>query len=223
MYVDRDSIYRCERVTSVAEQVAGEVARTQFGRAMKELGVELILANSPQAKGRVERTNGTLQDRLVKGMRLAGIKDLEAANKYLEGVYLPDHNRRFTVKAGSEADVHRGIPRELERILSWAEKRQVQRDWTVLWEGRWFQIGREHQGLNLVGQAVEIRRLRDDRIVLLKGEQALRWKELPGRPMKAHPKPKPKAAATRVVKRPSADHPWKRYGGTAREARKGRQ
>jgi transposase len=221
LYVDRDSIYRCERVTSVAEQVAGEVARTQFGRAMKELGVELILANSPQAKGRVERTNGTLQDRLVKGMRLAGIKDLEAANKYLEGVYLPDHNRRFTVKAGSEADVHRGIPRELERILSWAEKRQVQRDWTVLWEGRWFQIGREHQGLNLVGQAVEIRRLRDDRILVLKGEQALRWKELPGRPMKAHPKPK--AAAPRVVKRPSADHPWKRYGGTAREARKGRR
>lgn len=220
LYVDRDSIYRCERERSVAEQVAGEEAQTQFGRAMKELGVELILANSPQAKGRVERTNGTLQDRLVKGMRLAGIKDLEAANEYLEEVYLPEHNRRFTVKAASEADVHRGMPRELERILSWAEKRQVQRDWTVVWEGRWFQIGREHQGLNLVGQAVEIRRLRDERIVLLKGGQTLKWKELPGRPTKAHPKPK--AEVVRVVKGPAANHPWKRYGGTARAARKRR-
>ncbi len=211
LYVDRDSIYRCERERSVAEEVAGEEARTQFGRAMKELGVELILANSPQAKGRVERTNGTLQDRLVKGLRLAGIKDLEGANEYLEAVYLPDHNRRFMVKAMSEADVHRGMPRELERILSWAEKRQVQRDWTVVWEGRWFQIGREHQGLNLVGQAVEVRRLRDDRIVLLKGEQILRWKELPGRPPRVQAKAP--GAVKREVKPPAADHPWKRFGG----------
>ena len=211
LYVDRDSIYRCERETSVAEQVAGEEARTQFGRAMKELGVELILANSPQAKGRVERANGTLQDRLVKALRLAGIKDLEAANEYLERVYLPDHNRRFTVKAASEADVHRSMPRELERILSWAEQRQVQRDWTVVWEGRWFQIGREHQGLNLVGQAVEIRRLRDDRIVLLKGEQTLRWKELPGRPVRGQKARR--EVVERVAREPGAEHPWRRFGG----------
>lgn len=211
LYVDRDSIYRCEREQSVAEQVAGEAPRTQFGRAMKELGVELILANSPQAKGRVERMNGTLQDRLVKGMRLAGIKDLAGANEYLEKVYLPDHNRRFTVKAASEADVHRGKPRELERILSWAETRRVQRDWTVVWSGRWFQIGREHQGMNLVGQEVEVRRLRDDRIVLLKGGQTLKWKELPGRPARV---PKVVPVAKVSVKRcPSEKHPWKRFGG----------
>ncbi len=73
LYVDRDSIYRCERAPDLAEQLAGKEARTQFGRAMEKLGVELILANSPQAKGRVERMNGLLQDRLVKELRLAGI------------------------------------------------------------------------------------------------------------------------------------------------------
>src|SRR5262249_4563486 len=70
LYVDRDSIYRCERVATVAEQIANQEPQTQFGRAMEQLGVELILANSPQAKGRVERRNGLLQDRLVKALRL---------------------------------------------------------------------------------------------------------------------------------------------------------
>lgn len=210
LYVDRDSIYRCAREPSVGEQVAGEEARTQFGRAMRELGVELILANSPQAKGRVERMNGVLQDRLVKEMRLAGIKDLEVANEYLEKVYLPEHNRRFRVKAASEGDVHGEKPRELEWILSWAETRRVQRDWTVVWEGRWFQIGKEHQGLNLVGQTVEVRRLRDDRIVLLKGGQRLRWKELAGRPERAATvRVVSKAEVRRETGRP---HPWKRFG-----------
>ena len=84
LYVDRDSIYRCEGVGSVAEQLAGKEPQTQFGRAMEQLGVELILANSPQAKGRVERMNGVLQDRLVKALRLAGISDMESANRFLE-------------------------------------------------------------------------------------------------------------------------------------------
>jgi len=97
LYVDRDSIYRCERVATVAEQIAGEEPQTQFGRAMKQLGVELILANSPQAKGRVERRNGLLQDRLVKEMRLAGIKDLEKANAFLEEEFLPALNGKFNV------------------------------------------------------------------------------------------------------------------------------
>jgi hypothetical protein len=93
--VDRDSIYRCEGLGSVAEQLAGKDPRTQFGRAMEPLRVELILANSPQAKGRVERMNGVLQDRLVKALRLAGIRDLESANRFLDEEFWPAFNRRF--------------------------------------------------------------------------------------------------------------------------------
>ena len=89
LYVDRDSIYRCERLASVEEQIAGEEPQTHFGRAMEQLGIELILANSPQAKGRVERCNGVLQDRLVKELRLAGISDIDAANDFLAKKFLP--------------------------------------------------------------------------------------------------------------------------------------
>ena len=126
LYVDRDSIYRCEGQASVAEQLAGPERQTQFGRAMAQLGVELILAHSPQAKGRVERMNGVLQDRLVKALRLAGISDLEGANRFLEETYLGEFNWRFGRVAASPLDAHRGIPRNLDEVLSWEEERVVQ-------------------------------------------------------------------------------------------------
>lgn len=104
VYVDRDSIYRCERVATVQEQIAGEEPQTQFGLAMERLGVRLILANSPQAKGRVERRNGLLQDRLVKELRLAGISDLASANGFLEKKFLPALNARFRVEPRSAVE-----------------------------------------------------------------------------------------------------------------------
>ncbi len=112
LYVDRDSIYRCEGLGNVAEQLAGKAPQTQFGRAMEQLGVDLILAHSPQAKGRVERMNGVLQDRLVKALRLAEISDLESANRFLAKEFLPAFNRRFNVVAASLADGHQAVPRE---------------------------------------------------------------------------------------------------------------
>jgi hypothetical protein len=116
LYADRDSIYRCEREPTLAEQLSGTEPQTQFGRAMGRLGVEIILAYSPQAKGRVERCNGTLQDRLVKALRLAGISDLERANEFLEREFLPAFNRRFSVQAASAADLHRKAPANLAEI-----------------------------------------------------------------------------------------------------------
>lgn len=94
LYADRDSIYQCDRAPTVAEQLARIEPKTQFGRAMERLGVTLIPAYSPQAKGRVERCHGTLQDRLVKALRLGAISDLEAANEFLEREFLPEFNRR---------------------------------------------------------------------------------------------------------------------------------
>lgn len=140
LYVDRDSIYRCEGEPSVAEQLAGKAPQTQFGRAMEPLGVELILAHSPQAKGRVERMNGTLQDRLVKELRLAGISDLERANRFLEGKYLRAFHRQFGRAAASPLDVHRGVPRNLDEVLSWEAERVVQGDWTVTCAGKRYQL-----------------------------------------------------------------------------------
>ena len=216
LYVDRDSIYRTERELSVAEQLAGEKPLTQFGRAMKQLGVKIELAYSPQAKGRVERRNGLLQDRLVKELRLAGISELETANRFLEATFLPEINRRFWVQPAQGADAHRPVPRDLAEVLSWEEARVVQRDWTVAWEGRWFQIESGHEGLGLVGRSVIVRELRNGAMQLMWKQQKLRYRELAQRPARAAPaKPLPKDKAQT---KPEAGHPWRQFGsGVGRE------
>ena len=212
LYVDRDSIYRCEGLGSIAEQIAGQAPETQFGRAMKQLGVELIRANSPQAKGRVERMNGVLQDRLVKALRLAGIKDLESANAYLAKAYLPEHNRKFRYEPASVTDAHQAEPRNLKEVLSWESERVVQRDWTVACGGKWYQLDKQHEALSLARKRVIVRTLRDGRVQLERGGVKLRWKELTGRPVRA--KAKPEVQAVQAVKavvarKPAANHPWR--------------
>lgn len=211
LYVDRDSIYRCEGLGSVADQLAGKAPQTQFGRAMEQLGVELILAQSPQAKGRVERMNGVLQDRLVKALRLAGIKDLESANRFLEEKFLPAFNRRFAREAASPVDVHRAVPRNLDEVLSWEEPRVVQGDWTVACAGQWYQLDRQHEALSLVRRKVIVRTLRDGRVQLVYRGKKLKWRALPGRPARVSRPAKPVKA--RVISVPAPDHPWRRLGG----------
>jgi len=216
LYVDRDSIYRTERELSVAEQLAGEKPLTQFGRAMKQLGVKIELAYSPQAKGRVERRNGLFQDRLVKEMRLAGINDLEQGNRFLEETFLPELNRRFWVKPAQEADAHQPVPRDLAEVLSWEEERVVQRDWTVAWQGRWFQIESGHEALCLVKRSVIVRELRNGTVQLQWEKQKLKHRELAQRPVRAlRPKPLRKVAPKT---KPEAAHPWRQFGsGVGRE------
>jgi transposase len=208
LYVDRDSIYRCEGQSSVADQLAGRERQTQFGRAMGQLGVELILANSPQAKGRVERMNGVLQDRLVKALRLAGIDDLESANRFLEETFLREFNRRFERVAASPLDAHRGVPRNLDEVLSWEEERVVQRDWTVACEGQWYQLDRQHEALSLSGRKVVVRTLRDGQVQLVYRGRKLKWKQLPKRPARVQPSTPSKPV--RAIKPPAANHPWRR-------------
>jgi transposase len=215
LYVDRDSIYRCEGVASLAEQLAGKEPQTQFGRAMEQLGVELILAHSPQAKGRVERMNGVLQDRLIKELRLAGISDIESANRFLEEKYLPAFNRQFARAAASPVDVHRGVPRNWPEALSWEEERVVQGDWTVACAGQRYQLDRQHEALSLVRRKVIVRTLRDGRVQLIHRGQALKWRPLPaGAPRPARPQPVPPQPPrkTKKEKAPSASHPWRRLG-----------
>jgi len=209
LYVDRDSIYRCEGVGSIADQLAGKEPQTQFGRAMEQLGVELILANSPQAKGRVERMNGTLQDRLVKALRLEGIKDRVGANQYLSKTFLPDLNRRFKVKAASGADVHGAVPQRLDEVLSWEEPRVVQRDWTLSCANRWYQLDGQHQSLSLVGRQVIVRTLRSGVVQLVYRGTKLRYRPLPGRPARQTPRINP-LKVVRIAK-PMTGHPWRRF------------
>ena len=210
LYVDRDSIYRCERLANVEEQIAGKEPQTQFGRAMEQLGVELILANSPQAKGRVERRNGLLQDRLVKELRLAGIHDIESANVFLRKTFLPRMNTKFHVEPRSAVDAHRRCELNLNEVLCWEETRVVARDWTVAWNTRWFQIEAEHERLSLVGKKITVRELRDGSLQLLSKGRKLRWKELPARPQR--PKPEPRRVGRTKGATPPKAHPWRQDG-----------
>ena len=219
LYVDRDSIYRCEGLGSIAEQIAGKEPQTQYGRAMEQLGVELILANSPQAKGRVERMNGVLQDRLVKALRLAGIDDRAKANEFLRQTYLPEHNRKFQKQPASPADAHRGVPRRLNEVLSWEVQRVVQRDWTVQCEGKRYQLDRQHEAMSLAGRKVIVRRLRDGTVQIERQGVKLKWRAVAtgataapaAAPAKkpAEKKETTPAATNGGNGKPGADHPWR--------------
>jgi hypothetical protein len=176
---------------------------------MSQLGVELILANSPQAKGRVERMNGVLQDRLVKALRLAGISDLENANEHLAKVFLPAFNRKFQVRPASEADAHQAEPRDMKEVLSWEEERVVQRDWTVSCGGKWYQLDRQHEAMSLAGRKVIVRTLRDGRVQLERRGVKLKWKAVAGRAVRK--KARPEAGRVKAVSgwKPAARHPWR--------------
>ena len=202
VYADRASIYRTTRDATADENLADKLPETQFGRAMQELDVELILAHSPQAKGRVERRNAVFQDRLVKALRLKGIDDLEDANAFLEQEFLTDMNEKFNVSPREQSDLHRRVPRgvNLERVLSFQEARIVQNDWTIRWRNRWFQLTQENRKLALVKRTLTVCELLDGTVLLLLGKRVLAWEELPERPQgiaKVKPVDKPKSKVGR--------------------------
>ena len=206
LYVDRHSIYRDQDRPD---------RPTQFGRAMKQLGVELILAHSPQAKGRVERRNAVFQDRLVKELRLRGIGDVAGANALLEAVFLEDLNGRFAVRAAKDQDLHRPVPAGtvLEEVLCVQEKRAVGNDWCVRWQNRWLQIDAAHAGLKLPGRKVLIKHLADGRLIVGHEGKPLVFKELPSRPAPARAR---KPVVNNLRWKPGPKHPWN--AGPARRA-----
>jgi transposase len=112
LYTDRGSVFAVNRLAPLDEQLAGEPAQSQFGRALRELDIRWIAARSPQAKGRIERLFGTLQDRLVKEMRLAGVSRIEQANRFLQEVFVPSWEQRFTVAPRQSQEAHRSLGRE---------------------------------------------------------------------------------------------------------------
>jgi len=142
IYTDKASLFQPTLAPGWKQEEPGEKSETQLGRAFRELGIEWIAAHSPQAKGRIERCFGTLQDRLVKALRLAGIASLEAANEFLERTFLPEWNQTMTTPPASEVDGHRPVGKQLElaSVLSHRERREVTNDYTIAWQGERWQI-----------------------------------------------------------------------------------
>jgi len=221
VYADGDSIFRVNgRGVTEEEARAGLRPETQFGRALRELGITYIGASSPQAKGRVERSFQTDQDRLVKELRLQGMATIAEGNAYLDGEYVSLLNRRFTVAAASGVDAHRPLlGYDLGAILSVQTKRTVANDYTVRHGGRRYQIERRSISGGLRGGRVVVEERLDGSLRLRFRDRYLHfqevepvaprppaWSELGGAGACAPP---PVAAAP-APHRPPADHPWRK-------------
>ena len=211
LYVDRASIYETTRDSTVDEALRDDSPLTQFGRAMQSLDVELILAHSAQAKGRVERRHGVFQDRFVKALRLQQISTLDSANAFLEDEYLDALNSQFHVIARSPANLHRSLPRglKLNHVLCFQEHRVVQNDWTISWCNRVFQLSAKHQQLSLVRRKIVVSELLDGTIRLTSGTQLLSWTEVSHRPKPPKREPE-KPTSGKTPHKPAANHPWRR-------------
>ena len=210
LYTDWKNVYK--RKATPAEQLRRKVPVTQFGRMCQKLGIRIMAANSPQAKGRVERNHGIHQDRLVKKMRRKGIASYEAANRYLESEYLPQHNRRFALTAAKPEDYHGRKPtsRELRQIFRLESERAIGNDWVVRHDNRYLQL-QPKQRRGPVGQSKALVCEWEDGTteVHYRGE-AISFIEL------AEPIRKPAVPVlpalrgqSVVVRKAKADHPWR--------------
>lgn len=168
LYADKHSIFRVAREPTLVEQLRGEEPLTQFGRAMSELGVRIIPAHSPQAKGRIERQWAFLQDRLVVELRLANATNIDEANAVLRRV-LADYNTRFCVPPRQATSVFRRAPSaaELSRILCLKEQRVVNKDHTVSFQGLVLQIPPSKHFHSIAGRKVDVLQQRDGAIEIL--------------------------------------------------------
>ena len=202
VYADKHTTYKSPAEPTLTEQLAGQEPQSQFERSLSELGVEMIHAHSPQAKGRIERLFKTFQDRLIKEMRLAGITTLEEANRFLGG-YLPIYNRRFAIRPAQAADQHRPIPTglDLNGILCIKTERALRNDFTVAHNRTLYQITD-----NLRAQRVMVEERLDGSLRITHQGQRLRYHAIASRP-----RPVRRAAPTSKTTprtKPAPDHPW---------------
>jgi len=218
LYTDWKNVY--VRVATTREQRAGTVPLTQFGRMCQKLGIQIIPASSPQAKGRVERMHGTHQDRLIKKLRLRGIASYEEANGFLEEHYLAEHNRRFRRLAAEPADYHRRRPtaRQLDEIFWLEEDRVVSEDWVVRYNNRLLQLERPSRHWAPAKSRVQVRENEAGQIAIHYRGQQLSFRECSpaskamseergAAPSSAPPSPNPTRCHSYP---PPPEHPWRR-------------
>jgi len=206
LYLDKHMTYRSPKQQTIEDELAGKRAMSQFQRAAEELGIQVIHADSPQAKGRVERLFRTLQDRLIKEMRLAKICGIEEANRFL-GHYLPLYYKRFGVVPAENGDLHRPVSENLDfdRILCIKTERVLRNDFTVAHEGKLYQVLD-----NIRAKKVMVEERTDGTLVLRYGSLKLRWKPILIRAQKLKPKLWKCIISARKARIPAPNHPWKR-------------
>lgn len=210
LYTDGKNVYVTDREPTREEELRGERPLTAFGKACEKLGIEIIVASSPQAKGRVERKHGVYQDRLVKELALQGITTIDGANALLANGFVDNLNRKFAHPAASETDFHRPIPEgvKIEDVFVFEDVRTVHNDWTVRWENQWYQITGPKQSLPPAKGKVQVqRRLDGSRRIVYRG-RAVSFHAIP-KTDRAQPRQPTVTAPRRVAQRPAANHPWR--------------
>lgn len=219
LYTDRASHFKANWNAKKRKEADEPQALTLIRRALDALQIELILALSPQAKGRVERLFGTLQDRLVKELRVAGITTMEDANRFLDEVFLPFWEERFTVEPREPANAHRPMATDIDllRLFAETDERVIREDFTFRYRNVYYQIEAREAEPRMPGSRVTIEHRLDGSVRYRWQESYLEPTPLPGKPERKPPPqqvPQPEVAgpAKKPAPRPlSPDHPWRRY------------
>jgi len=206
VYLDKHTTYKSTKKQTIEEQLANEESLSQFERALKELSVEVIHANSPQAKGRVERLFETFQDRLIKELRLEGARTVDGANKVVNR-FLAGYAKRFAVKPAKPGNLHRPIPKgmDLDRILCIKTKRVLRNDFTVVHDKKLYQVLD-----NVRTHKIMVEDHIDGSVVMRHKDTELKFKEITTRPEKVEPKKKYEFKLKKVFI-PPKDHPWRKF------------
>jgi len=210
IYLDKFSTYKINHKSAADNHEL----MTQFQRAMLDLAVSLIPAHSPQAKGRIERLFQTLQDRLIKELRLAGINFPDEGNRFLKDVFIPKFNSKFAVVAQKEGDAHRLLSdidkKNLDRIFSIQSKRKVNNDFTIQFKNKWYQLTELQPTTIRTKDTVIVEEWLDGEIHFALREKYLNYALLPERPKKI--KQLPLILTThRLNWKPPSDHPWRQH------------
>ncbi len=210
LYLDRHSTYKTTRQATTEELLRGQEAQTQFERAAGELEIRIIHAYSPQAKGRIERLFGTLQDRLVKEMRLAGVATLEEANRFLDGFW-PGFNEQFAKEARESGNLHRPLPKtvNLREVFCLKGTRTINNGYLLRWHGRLLAI--QNPTLGMRRRPAQILEHPDGGIVIRFNGRDLHFRDVLQEVAPPAPSRQPKAEKPKTGKYiPPADHPWRR-------------
>jgi len=203
IYSDHHSVFK----VNVNNQDGDKI--TQFGRALDELDIEIIFANSPQAKGRVERSHKTAQDRLVKEFRIAGISTINEANRFLK-TYTGEHNKRFAFRAQRAGDLHRTLDEyKLKNILCLKEKRAINQNFTIVYRKGIFQLDKYPKVRIVPGDSVWVHEHFDGKIELFFKGIKLYYMKLASMPVK-ETVPEEVKPCRQLAVRPAKNHPWKR-------------
>ena len=205
IYMDRHSTYKSRRKPTIEEELVNKKSLSQFERAVEELEVRFMHANSPQAKGRIERLFGTFQDRLIKEMRLAGVSSIKEGNDFLEK-YLPEYSRRFSVKAKDPLDLHRTVAEgmDLDSKLCIKENRVLRNDYTVAYGSKLYQVL-----VRTTAKKVTVEERISGRMIISYKGKELKHKVITKRQYKEN-KPKTKEIKNKV-RVPTEKHPWKKW------------